>query len=139
MEPGNHVGAGRTGCADAHADVTGLGARVAIGHMRRTLHVARQDMADGTSLAQCRIERVDRGTGYAEGDRNALTFQHEHSRFYRPYPGHQILPRRTVIQRCVMEPLLQARTDSRPKRISDGKFWHTIYQYSSRIPATAAF
>jgi hypothetical protein len=46
VEAGDHVGAGRAGGADAHPDVAGHGAAVAVGHVRGGLDVAGQDVAD---------------------------------------------------------------------------------------------
>ena len=91
VEPGDHVGAGRAGGADADADIAGLGARIAVGHVRSALDMARQDMADRASLAQRRVERIDRGAWHAESDRHALPLEHQHRRVHRLHLGHRLL------------------------------------------------
>ncbi len=78
IEPGDHVGAGRTRRADAHADVARDGAGVALGHMRSALDVPREDVRDRALFAQRRVERIDRGAGHAEGLRHAFFFHHQH-------------------------------------------------------------
>jgi hypothetical protein len=74
----DHVGARGARGADAHADVAGDGTRVALGHVRGALDVAREDVRDGAALAQRGIHRVDGGTGHAEGLRHAFLFHHKH-------------------------------------------------------------
>ncbi|MGY3080986.1 hypothetical protein ACVWZZ_007394 [Bradyrhizobium sp. LM6.10] len=78
IKPGDHVGARRPRGSDADADVAGLGPRVALGHVRGTLDMPRQDMADRTALLQRRVERIDRGPGNAEGSRDAFLLQNSH-------------------------------------------------------------
>lgn len=78
IEPGDHVGPGRPRGADADADIAGLGPRIALGHVRGTLDMARQDMADRAALLQRRVKRIDRGPGNAEGSRDALLLQNSH-------------------------------------------------------------
>jgi hypothetical protein len=51
VEPGEHVGAGRSGGADADADIAGGGAGVALGHVGGPLDVAGQHVGDGAALA----------------------------------------------------------------------------------------
>ena len=46
VEAGDHVGASRARGADAHADVAGLGAGVALGHVRGAFDVASQNVTD---------------------------------------------------------------------------------------------
>ena len=53
VEPGDHVGAGRAGGADADADVAGGGAGVALGHVRGALDVAGEDVRDGAAARAC--------------------------------------------------------------------------------------
>ena len=69
-----------------------LGARVALGHVRRAFDMARQDMADAVALAHCSVERIDRRARDAEGRRHALALQYVNGGFYRPHPGHLHLP-----------------------------------------------
>ena len=78
VETGDHVRPSGAGGADADADIAGLGARIAVGHMRSALDVARQDVTNGATLAQRGVKWVDRGARHAEGDRNALPLQYEH-------------------------------------------------------------
>ena len=80
IETGDHVGAGRARCADADADIAGLGAGIALRHMRGALDVARQNMGDRAALLQRRIQRIDRGAGNTEGANNAFFFQDPHGR-----------------------------------------------------------
>src|SRR5690606_23156083 len=80
VEAGDHVGAGRAGGADAHADVAGLGAGVALGHVRGAFDVACQDVADAAVSAQGGIQRVERGTGDAEGRIDAYLAQYRDGR-----------------------------------------------------------
>jgi hypothetical protein len=51
VETGDHVAPGRAGGADADADIAGLGARIAIGHVGRALDMASEDVADRSALA----------------------------------------------------------------------------------------
>ena len=67
IEPGDHVGAGRAGRADAQPDIACLGAGVALGHVRGRLDMAGKDVADRAARLQRRIERVDRRARHAEG------------------------------------------------------------------------
>ena len=92
VEAGDHVGAGRARGADAHADVAGHGAGVAVGHVRGALDVAGQDVADAAVRAHRRVERVDRRAGHAERDRDALLLQHPHRRLGRRHLGHRLPP-----------------------------------------------
>ena len=66
--------------ADADADVAGLGPRVALGHMRGRLDMARQHVTDHVARLQRRIERVDRGAGHAERLRHAFPLHHQNRR-----------------------------------------------------------
>ncbi len=77
VQAGDHVGASRAAGADAHTDVAGLGAAVALSHVRGPLDVARQDVADGLAFTQRRIQRVDRSTRHAEGLRDAFLLHHQ--------------------------------------------------------------
>ncbi|MFK4514198.1 hypothetical protein ABIF20_001563 [Bradyrhizobium japonicum] len=78
IEPGDHVGAGRPRRADADADIAGLRPRIALGHMRGALDMARENVADRPALLQRRVQRIDRGPGNAEGSRDALFLQNSH-------------------------------------------------------------
>jgi hypothetical protein len=75
IEPGDHVGAGRAGGADADADIAGPGPGVTLGHMRGALDMARQDVMDRATALQGGIERVDRRARHAEGLGHALALQ----------------------------------------------------------------
>ena len=92
VEPGDHVGAGGTGRADADADIARLGARVAVRHVRCALDMAGENVADGAALAQRRVERVDCGAWHAESDRHALALEHQHRRVDRSHLGHDLCP-----------------------------------------------
>ena len=61
--------------ADAHADIAGLGAGIALGHVRGALDVARQHVGDALPLAQGRVERVDGGARHAERLRDVFLFR----------------------------------------------------------------
>ena len=91
VEPGDHVGAGGPGGADADADIAGLGARIAVGHMRGALDVARQDVTNGAARLHRRVKRVDRGARHAEGD-NAFPLQHEHGGVHCVHSSHERSP-----------------------------------------------
>ena len=92
IEAGDHVGAGGAGRADANPDVAGAGAREALGHVRRALHVAREHVADGVSRPQRRVERIDGRAGNAEGLGDAFFLHHENRGGRRRHPGHERLP-----------------------------------------------
>ncbi len=92
IEAGDHVGAGRPRSADADADVAGRGARIALGHMRGALDVARQDVADGVARLQGRVERVDRRAWHAEGVGDAFALHHQNRRCGRRHPSHRRRP-----------------------------------------------
>ncbi len=76
VEAGDHVGAGRARGADADADVAGLGAGVALGHVRGAFDVASQDVMDAAALLQRGVERVDRRARHAERGGDAFFFHH---------------------------------------------------------------
>src|SRR5271154_1126091 len=50
--------------------------------------MSRQNMTDRASLAQRRIEWINRGPGHAEGDRDSLLLQHKHCGVHRAHPRH---------------------------------------------------
>src|SRR5688500_1824529 len=52
VEAGNHVGPSWAGGADADTDIAGPGPAVAVGHVRRALDMAGQDMAYAAMSAQ---------------------------------------------------------------------------------------
>ena len=87
----DHVRAGRPGSADAHAQVAGLGAGIALGHVRGAFDVARQVVADAVALAQRGVEGIDRGAGHAEGDLDAFFFHHQHRCLCCCHPCHSDL------------------------------------------------
>ena len=68
VESGDHVCPGGPGGAEANPDIAGLGARIAVRHMRCALDVARENMTNGGALAQRGVKRVDRSARNAEGD-----------------------------------------------------------------------
>jgi hypothetical protein len=78
VKPGDHVGAGGAAGADAHADVAGDGAGVALGHVAGALDMARQDVAYAAMRLQRRVQRVDGGAGHAERNAHALFLHHLH-------------------------------------------------------------
>ncbi len=84
----HHVGAGRPRGADAHADVAGFGARIALGHVRRAFDMARQHMGNRLALAQRGVQGVDRGAGNAEGLVHAFFFQHQNGCHHGFHAGH---------------------------------------------------
>jgi len=63
IEPGDHIGAGRAGRADANADIASLGARIAVGHMRCAFDVAGKNVADCPARLQSRVKWIDCGSG----------------------------------------------------------------------------
>ena len=73
-------------------DIARLGARVAFGHMRGSLDMPRQDVADGAARPHRRIERVDRRAGHAEGALDPFLLEHENGRVDRAHPGHGKAP-----------------------------------------------
>ncbi|MEY9725818.1 hypothetical protein ABIA07_001719 [Bradyrhizobium yuanmingense] len=96
IEPGDHVGTGRPGGADADPDIAGLGARIALGHVRSALDMARQDVADRAALLQRRVKRIDRSAGNTEGRRDAFLLQDTHGRIDSSHLRH-IGPRSNCI------------------------------------------
>ena len=60
VQAGDHVGAGRSGGADADPDVAGLRPGVTLGHVRGALDVPGQDVLDAAVVTQGGVERVDR-------------------------------------------------------------------------------
>ena len=63
VEARDHVGAPRPAGADAYADVAGLCAAVAIGHVRGAFVVPGQDVIDPAAGLHRGVERVDRRAG----------------------------------------------------------------------------
>ncbi|EKM97043.1 hypothetical protein C211_04998 [Stutzerimonas degradans] len=88
VEAGDHVGAGRPRGADAHADVAGLGAGVALGHVRGALDVAGENVADTAIGAQGGIQRVDRGAWNAEGSVDAFLAHYRDGGVDCSHAGH---------------------------------------------------
>ena len=88
IKPGDHVGSGRPGRAEAQADITAGGACIAFGHVRSALDMPRKDMADGATGFQRRIKRVDSGPRYAEGAGNSLFLQNENGSIDSTHSGH---------------------------------------------------
>ena len=97
VEPGDHVGAGGTRCADAHTDIAGRGAGVAFGHVGSALDMAAEDVADRPPLRQSRVERVDRRPRHAEGGGHALLLEHENGGLDRGHPGHRLCLPGTIV------------------------------------------
>ena len=60
IKAGDHIRSGRAGGADTDADIAGFSAGITLGHMRGTLDVTRQDVADRAARPQRRIKRIDR-------------------------------------------------------------------------------
>ena len=92
VEASDHVGPGRAGGAEADADIAGHGPRVAVGHVRGTLDVAGQDVADAAMLAHRRIERIDGGTGHAERHPHPLLLQDPNRGLCGRHLGHRLPP-----------------------------------------------
>ena len=78
VQPGDHVGAGRAGRADAHPDVAGGGAGVSLGHVRGTLDVAGQGVGDLALVAHRAVHRIDGGSGQPEDVGDALQAENLH-------------------------------------------------------------
>ena len=92
IEPGDHVGAGRSRGADAQTDVAGLGAGEPFGHVGGRLDMPRQDVADRAPRLHRRVERIDRRARHAEGAGNAFLFENENRRIDGAHPGHDPAP-----------------------------------------------
>ncbi len=75
IEPGDHVCAGRTRRADAEPDIARRRACKTLRHMRGSLDMPRQYVADRAPRLQRRIERIDRRARHAEGCRKCLPFR----------------------------------------------------------------
>ena len=75
VEPGDHVGAGRAAGADADADVAGLGAGVALGHVGGALDVAGERVVQAAVGLHRLVEGVDRGSGQPEDVGDPLLLQ----------------------------------------------------------------
>ena len=88
VEAGDHVGAGRTGGADADADVAGLGPGVALGHVRGALDVPGQHVLDAAVLAHRVVEGVDRRARQPERLGRALQLQDLHGGVDRAHLRH---------------------------------------------------
>ena len=92
IQPGDHVGAGRTGRTETDADVPRCGPGEALRHVRSTLDVAGQYVANATVITHRRVERVDRGTGQAECRCCTFEFENLHCGIGRAHPGHLSCP-----------------------------------------------
>ena len=92
VQAGDHVGARGPGGADAHADVARRGARVAFGHVRCALDVAREDVRNAAARLQRRVQRIDRGAGNAERVGDTFPFEHVHGGIDRSHLGHGLFP-----------------------------------------------
>ena len=88
IESGDHVGAGRPGRADAHADVARHCPRVALGHVRRAFDVARQHVRDAAAPLHRGVQRIDRGARDAERAGDSFLFQHEDGGVDCGHAGH---------------------------------------------------
>ncbi|MGF6807019.1 hypothetical protein OKW30_002145 [Paraburkholderia sp. Clong3] len=91
VQTGDHVGARGARGADAHADVARLRAGVALGHVRRAFHMAREHVADAAGFAHRRVERVDRGARHAERGIDAFFFEHQNGGVDGSHFGHECL------------------------------------------------
>ncbi|MNQ36172.1 hypothetical protein D3C85_496880 [compost metagenome] len=92
VEPGDHVGTGRAGSADAHADVAGLGAGVALGHVRGAFNVASEYVIDAADLLQGGVQRVDGGTRDAKSGIDPFTAHHQNGGFDCSHFAHGFVP-----------------------------------------------
>ncbi len=88
VEPGDHVGARRAGRSDAHADVAGGGSRVALGHVRGALDVAREDVRDAAAPLHGGVQRIDRRARHAERAGDAFLFEDEDGGVDCAHAGH---------------------------------------------------
>ena len=88
VKPGDHVGARRPRGSDTHADVPGLGSRVALRHVRGAFDVARQHVIDPADFAHRRIQRIDCRAGQPECRAHALLQHHLDCRFNRSHLCH---------------------------------------------------
>jgi hypothetical protein len=95
IEAGDHVGSRGPGGADAHADVAGRRARIALGHVRCTFDVAREDVRDAAARLHRRVQRVDRSAGDAERVGHTFALQHVHGGVDGSHLGHGVSPRET--------------------------------------------
>ncbi|MNL32983.1 hypothetical protein D3C87_1548690 [compost metagenome] len=92
VEPGDHVGTGRAGSTDAHADVAGLGAGVALGHVRGAFNVASEYVIDAADLLQGGVQRVDGGTRDAKSGIDPFTAHHQNGGFDCSHFAHGFVP-----------------------------------------------
>jgi len=76
IQAGNHIGAGRTGSADAQTDIAGIGAGITFCHVRRTFDVTCQHMLDAAMPLECRVEWIDRCTRHTECLQATFFFQY---------------------------------------------------------------
>jgi hypothetical protein len=91
VQAGDHVGAGRAGGADAHPQVAGPGPGEALGHVRRTLHVAGEDVLEATILPHRRVKGVDGGAGHAKNGLHAFPAHHRGGGIHCSHSGHLCL------------------------------------------------
>ena len=92
IQPGDHVGAGRTGGTDADSDVARCGPGEALRHVRGTFDVAGQHVADATVTAHRRVEGIDGRTGETECGGRTFEFEDLHCGIGRTHPGHVSCP-----------------------------------------------
>ena len=92
VQAGDHVGAGRAGGADTHADVAGLGPGVALGHVRGTLDVPGQDVLHPAVVTHGGVERVDGCAGQSEDGVDAFLFQDGDGGVDGTHGGHCLCP-----------------------------------------------
>src|SRR3569623_217917 len=84
----NTRGAGGAGSAEADADIAGLGAGVALSHMRGAFDVAREHVLDRAALLHRRVQRVDGRSRNAERLNDAFLLQNGNSGVYCSHTGH---------------------------------------------------
>jgi hypothetical protein len=92
VQAGHHVRARRAGGADAHADIAGLGAGVALGHVRGAFHVASKDVIDAADLLQGRVQRVDGGARDTECGIDTFATHHQNGGFDCSHFAHCFVP-----------------------------------------------
>ena len=92
IKPGNHIGCRRTGSTDADTDIALFGTCITFSHMSDALAVTCQNMLHGAMLFQCRIKRIDTGTGDTEQLGNTFFFQYIDSRFGCGHFCHEAPP-----------------------------------------------
>jgi hypothetical protein len=91
VQAGDHVGAGRTGGADVHADLPGSRARVALGHVATAFLVAHEHVLD-LGVPHRVVERQDRRARDPEDKLDPLALHHAHCGFGGGHLRHRGFP-----------------------------------------------